>query len=118
MRAPWGPRRPGGRGPRRAGSCRRSYPPCGEHNSRIEAVARAAHGDEVARFLGVRLEALAELPDEVVDGTDAPDRLAPHQLEQLVAREHLVRVPHEEHEQLQLGVRQLDLDARARDDAL
>src|SRR5258706_11398753 len=86
--------------------------------SGIEPVAGATHGDEVARLLGVGFEALAQLADEVVDRAHRARGLAPHGAEQLRAREHLVRVAQEEHEQLELEVRQLDLAAVARDEAL
>src|ERR1044071_6206262 len=85
---------------------------------RIEAVARAAHGDEVPRLLGVDLEPLAQLTDEVVDGAHRAGRLAPHQLEQLGAREHLAGVADEEHQELELEMGELDLRAVARDQAL
>src|SRR5215475_12654688 len=85
---------------------------------RIEAIARAAHGDEVTGLLGVDLEALAELADEVVDRPHRAGGLAPHLVEQLGAREHLARVADEEHQELELEVSQLDLDAVAHDGAL
>src|SRR5207237_518332 len=85
---------------------------------RIKPVAGAAYGDEVTWLLGVVLEALPELTDEVVDGADRSGRLPPHEVEQLRAREHLVRVAHEEHEQLELEVGQLDLDVVLLDGAL
>src|ERR1041385_2086470 len=59
---------------------------------RIEAVARAAHGDEVARLFGIGLEAFAELADEVVDRTHRARGLTPDQIEELRAREDLAWV--------------------------
>src|ERR1044071_5844025 len=85
---------------------------------RIEAVARAGHGDEVPRLLGVELEPLAQLADEVVDRAHRARRLAPHQLEQLGAGEHLAGVADEEHQELELQVRELDLDPTAGHQAL
>src|SRR5688572_16149718 len=86
--------------------------------SGIESITGTAHGDEVARLLRVELEALPELPDEVVDGAHRAGRLPPHEVEQLRAREHLVRMADEEHEELELEVRQLDLLAGALDHTL
>src|SRR6185295_10225211 len=103
------------RGSRRCGTRAKRSPRCA---SGIEAVARAAHGDEMPRLLGVELEPLAELTDEVVDGAHRAGRLAPDQLEQLGAREHLAGVADEEHEQLELEMGELDLRAVARDQAL
>src|SRR6187401_623659 len=70
------------------------------------------------RLLRVHLEALPELTHKVIDGADRSGRLAPDMGEQLIAAEHLVRVAHEEHEQLELEVRQLHLDAGAHDEPL
>src|SRR5688500_4874140 len=75
--------------------------------SRIEPVARAAHRDEVTRLLGVGLEPAAQLTDKVIDRTHRACGLAPHELEQLRAREHLVWMAHEEREQLELEMGEL-----------
>ena len=86
--------------------------------SGIEAIARAANCNEVTRLLGVYLEPLSQLPDEVVDGSDRASGLVPHQVEELGAREDLGRVGDEEDEQLELEVRELDVVTGAGDRAL
>src|SRR4051794_38496575 len=79
----------------------------------IEPVARPAHRHEMPGLFGICLEALSQLADEVVDGAHRADRLSPDEVEQLAAREHLARVAQEEHEELELEVRQLHLAAAA-----
>ena len=67
---------------------------------------------------GFASKRLRSCPTKLSTVRTEPDRLAPHQVEQLRAREHLRRMTHEEREQLELEVRELDLDVGARDHAL
>ena len=87
-------------------SPRRVSPACGS-GSRSRAPSRSA------RFRGVRRELPAQVADVELHlvARDAVG-VAPHELEQLLAREHLVRVPHERREQPELERRQLDVAAR------
>src|SRR5216110_3281556 len=86
--------------------------------SGIESVAGAAHGDEVRWLFGIDLEPFAQLAYEVVDGADRSGGLAPHEAEELVAREHLIGVAQEKYEELELEMRELHFAAGARDEPL
>src|SRR3954470_12841743 len=71
-----------------------------------EAVADAAHREDVLRLLGVRLELLAQVADVDVDGARvAIGRVAPHAREEHVAREHAPRARGERAQDLELHER-------------
>src|SRR3954452_11694538 len=71
-----------------------------------EAVADAAHREDVLRLLGVRLELLAQVADVDVDGARvAIGRVAPYAREEHVAREHAPRPGGERAEDLELHER-------------
>src|SRR5881394_2673223 len=70
-----------------------------------EAVAHAAHGEDVLRLLGVALELLAQMADVHVDRAwIAIRRVAPHALEQHVPREHPPRRSRQRAEDLELDI--------------
>src|SRR3954451_1260937 len=71
-----------------------------------EAVADAAHREDVLRLLGVRLELLAQVADVDVDGARvAIGRVAPHAREEHGAREHAARARGERAQDLELHER-------------
>src|SRR3954451_20418508 len=68
-----------------------------------EAIAHAAHREDVVGLLGVRLELLAQMADVDVDGARvAIGRVAPHPGEQHVAGVHPPRARRERAEDLEL----------------
>src|SRR4051795_10183924 len=70
-----------------------------------EAVADAAHGEDVVRLLGVRLELLAQVADVDVDRARvAEGRVPPYAREQHVAREHATGTLGERVQDLELDV--------------
>src|SRR5579862_5960051 len=76
---------------------------------RLEAVADAANGDEVARLGRIFFELRAELEHEVVDGAQGDVVAgAPHALEQLLAREGAVVRFDQAPEHVEFGGRELD----------
>lgn len=84
----------------------------------IEAIARAAYGNEVPRCIGVGFKSFAQLTDEIVNGPDRTCRLSPYEVKQLRSREYLAWVANEKHQQLEFEMGELDLGAAAHDDAL
>src|SRR5689334_2461149 len=75
-----------------------------------EAVAYPAHGLEVDRLAGVRLEVAPQADDEVIQGPGfGIGRVAPHRLEQLAARDGLPLLLEEEREDAHLHLGQVDL---------
>src|SRR4051794_18843864 len=84
-----------------------------------EAVAHAAHREEVLRVLRVRLQLLAQVADVDVDRARvAVGRVAPDPRQQHVAREDAARVAGQSVEDLELDERQLDRRAADPDRAL
>src|SRR5437762_8262628 len=82
-----------------------------------EAVAHAAHGEDVLRLLGVALELLAQMANVHVDGARVAIRgIAPYALQQHVAREHPPGRSRQRAEDLELDIGRLDL-GRAHPDA-
>src|SRR4051812_16882672 len=70
-----------------------------------EAVAHTTHGEDVLRFLGVALELLAQVADVDVDRAGvAVGGVAPHALQQHVAREHASRRARQGAQDLELDV--------------
>src|SRR5687768_10186030 len=86
--------------------------------SGVEAISRAADGDEVPGPIGVGLESLAQLADEVVDGACGARALAPDLGQQPGPAVDVRRVAGEEDQQLELEVGELDRLAVADDGAL
>src|SRR5580658_5502712 len=82
--------------------------------ARIEAVAGAPDGDDVARLGGVGLDLLPEATDVHRDGAAVAER-APDQLEQLVAAEHLTRMRNEHAQERELARGEIDLPSLAAD---
>src|SRR5258705_14021379 len=75
-----------------------------------ESVAHPAHGEDVLRLLGVTLELLAQVPDVDVDRPRvAEGGVAPHALEQHVAREDPPGCARQRAEDLELHVGGLDV---------
>src|SRR4051795_11427236 len=71
-----------------------------------EAIADAAHREDVLGLLGVDLELLAQVADVDVDRARvAVGRVPPHAREQHVAREHTARAGGERAEDLELDER-------------
>src|SRR6478609_7868905 len=82
--------------------------------ARIEPVAGAPDGDDVARSRRVGLDLLTQASDVYGHRAAVAER-APDELEQLVAAEHLARVLDEGAQQGELACRQLDLPSSAAD---
>ncbi len=84
-----------------------------------EAVAEAAHGEDDLGLVGVILDLHPQAADVGVDKAGVTEVLvAPHPLEQVVARQHRTDVVGELVEQTELGLRQADLVARFEHDPL
>src|SRR4051812_3326889 len=78
---------------------------------RGQLVAIAVNGEDVRRLVGMRLDLLPQLHDEVVDGAVRRCRLeAPDLLEDLVAAHRLTDALHEEPQELDLVERERVLD--------
>src|SRR5687768_15853905 len=67
-----------------------------------EAVPDAAHRLEATRIAGVLLDLLAQPADVHVDGPGVvAEWVSPDALEELIAREHAARLPHQVDEQIE-----------------
>src|SRR5882724_10248480 len=82
--------------------------------ARIEPVAGAPNGDDVAGPRRVGLDLLSQSTDVHRDRATVAER-APDQLEQLVAAEHLPRMLDQSAQQRELACREVDLTSLAPD---